>query len=209
MGRGHESMRKLTRGYLKEDESNALMSIFALMQMLQGIRALDGRPPKMFIWEVWSERGMMTAEARKYLKTAYTYLSKFKAEMMANLDEQTVNTLEKKLEKFDYRMVDDLILQKIQRDIHNHLKYAVMERKSFEDIMQEVAQVNCVGCTKDYKNCPLAKVFDEVLTIGADEQPNCPYACDLSKFTPKGRENYEKLKQRLRENNQFIKECGR
>jgi len=199
-------MKKLKRGYLKNDESNTIMNIFATMQTIQGIRTLVGRPPKRFIWEIWEERGMMTAEARRYLKTAYTYLCKFKAEMMTNLDDQTVSILKKKLEKFDYRLVDKYTMEKIHRDINNHLKYVVMERESFENIIQEVAQVNCVGCTKDYRGCPLAKVFDEVLAYGAEEQPNCPYACDLSKFTPKARENYENIKQRHREKNQFIRD---
>jgi len=199
-------MRKLKRGYLKSSESKTLINIVAIMQTLQGIRTLEGKPDGRFIWDVWKERGIMSAAAGKHLKMAYTYLCKFMAEIMVNLDDQTVHSLEKKIEKFECIILDDFTKEKIQRDINNHLKYVVMERESFENIIQEVAQVNCVGCDKDYRGCHLAKAFDEVLIRGVEEETNCPYACDLSRFGPERRETYEKLKQRLRENNQFIRD---
>lgn len=198
-------MKKLKRGYLNRDESNTIMCIMAVMQQLEGLRSISGRPSEIPMWEDWTKRGMMTPEAKKCLKMGHTYIKKFIDEMLQSLDKEEVQKISKKLEKFDYRLIDDYTLQKVHRDINDHFKYAVMDRENFNNIIEDMAQVTCVGCTKDYRKCALHKVYEDILLPGLGEQPNCPYACNLSEFTPEQQKRHQEILNNLKSKNKFFK----
>nr|WP_243174240.1 DUF5651 domain-containing protein [Clostridium cadaveris] len=91
------------------------------------------------------------------------------------------------------------------RDLNDHIQYAIIEREKFEDVLEDIAQVRCVGCEKDYRECSIYSLLDDISTPYCGEQPNCPYAADLSQFTQEQLKYVEEKKEKLRKKNQFYK----
>jgi hypothetical protein len=113
--------------------------------------------------------------------------------------------LNKQLIKFDYKLVDDYTMQKIFRDMNDRLKYITIERDKFIDVLEDIAQVRCVGCKEHYETCPIYKVLDDIMTPYLGEQPNCPYAADLSEVHGETKANINKLKAEIKRKNRFYK----
>lgn len=177
----------------------------AFVQTLDGQRNLSGKITKE-IWVEWEKKGMLTPDMKKHLKLVRTYLKKFCYEIEENLSVNENKRLAKQLEKFDYKLIDDYTVQKLMRDINNQIKYAVIEREKLEDVLVDIAQVRCVGCTSDYKSCAIYKLLDDISTPYFGEQPNCPYAADLSECTPEQKKQIAEFKNMIRKKNQFYKE---
>lgn len=196
-------MGNLKRGYLNREEENFVMITKAYIEYMTGFRNLENVINKS-IWEEWESRGMLTSTMRKHLKLVYTYMNKFVNELHDNLDERENERLKKKIMKFDYRLVDDYTLKKVIRDINDHMRYAIMDRNKFIDVIDVVSGVECVGCKRDYKGCSLCAVFEEASIAHVGEQPNCPYAADLSEFTDEEKKDYDELIKRVKNKNQFL-----
>ena len=108
--------------------------------------------------------------------------------------------------KFDYKLIDDYTVKKLLRDVNDHIKYAVIEREKLEDVLVDIAEVRCVGCKSDYRGCAIYKLLDDISTPYLGEEPNCPYAADLSEFTPEQKKKVEETKVRLKKKNRYYKE---
>ena len=186
-------MRNLKRDYLNLEEKNFYMITKAYIQMVQGERNLENIV-QGDVWDEWKKRGMITPGMQRALKTANTNLKKFCAELEDNLSFTTTDKLNKQLAKFDYKLVDDYTLQKLFRDANDRIKYAVMDREKLEPILQDVAAVRCVGCKCNYEKCPLFKMLDDIETPYVGEEPNCPYAANLDKFTDEELKNIQRMK---------------
>ncbi|MGN1358686.1 MAG: DUF5651 domain-containing protein [Bacilli bacterium] len=186
-------MKCLKRDYLTSEEKNFYMVTKAFIQMVQGERTFENHVTDD-IWEEWKNRGMITSKMQRSLKTATTNLKNFCYELEDNLSETTLKTLQKQLEKFDYKIIDDFTLSKIFRDASDSMKYAVIEREKLEPILQDIAAVRCVGCTSCYEKCPLYHMLDDISTPFVGEESNCPYAVVLDKFTDDELNHIQKLK---------------
>ena len=197
-------MSNFKREYLNREEENFYMVSQAFIQMIEGKRTLENRTAEER-WNEWGKRGMLTPGMQRNIKLTYTYLRKFIYDIEANLDKTTVSKLRKKLNKFDFKIVDDYTLKKLFRQISDSYKYAVMKRDVFMQILEDIAEVRCVGCNKDYKTCPLYKAFDDISIAFAGEKPNCPYAADLTDCTPEERKDIEHKKSELKKKNKFYK----
>jgi hypothetical protein len=191
------------RGYLNAEEKNFYMVCKTLIKMINGESNLDGSITKE-VWVEWKKRGMLTDEMQKDIKYVKSYLMKFCDEIEENIDETERNKLDKQLEKFAFRIVDDYTLRKIYRDYKDN-KYFVMERRKFDPILQEIAEVRCVGCKDDYRKCSLYNAFEDINLPRVEEESNCPYAADLSMCRSEEVERIEKIKDHLKVKNQFRK----
>jgi hypothetical protein len=169
------------RDYLNSVEKNQFMVINSALQMAIGIRnqGVDG-PKLKTIREEWSKRDNMTKEEHKSLKMAETYLSKFIMSVYNRLSLKDQEQIQKKLLKYDFKLVDDFTLKQINRDIKDRMVNAVMPRQQFYDWCVEVMNVKCNGCTKDWNTCELHQAFDNnfVPESGYDCS-NCKYAYKL------------------------------
>lgn len=192
------------RQYLNAEEKNFYMISKSFIQMINGERNLNNKITNE-IWVEWSRKGMLTSSMQKNIKLVRSYLIKFCDELEENLDEVERSKLEKQLIKFDYRLIDDYTIKKLFRDLEATYKYVVMEREKFVPIIEELAEIKCVGCTDDYKSCVIYKALDDINIIRVDEEPNCPYAADLSKCAPGKKERIETLEKKLKAKNQFRK----
>lgn len=198
-------MGKLKRAYLNSEEKNFYMISKAFIQTIDGQRNLNNRITDE-IWSEWDKRGMITPDMKKHLKLVRTYLKKFCYEIEENLDDVELNKLNKQLMKFDYKLIDDYTVKKLLRDINDNLKYIVIERDKFIDIVEDIAQVRCVGCTDDYKTCVIYKALDDMSTPYLGEQVNCPYAADLSECSQEKQLHIKNLKDNIKKKNKFYKE---
>lgn len=193
------------RGYLNAEERNFYMLSKSFIQMINGERNMNNQITNE-IWIEWKKKGMITQSMQKDIKLVKSYLVKFCDEIEENINKEELEKLQKQLIKFDYRLVDDYTLKKILRDISDQFKYIVMERKKFEPLIEELSEIKCVGCKDDYRKCTLYKAFDDMCIRRVDEEPNCPYAVDLSKCKPEEIKRIENIKRNLKVKNQFRKQ---
>ena len=197
-------MGNLKREYLNSEEKNVYMICKAFVQMLNGERNLEHKITNE-VWVEWEKRGMITPNMKKNIKMVNTYLRKFCYEIEENLSEYELKRLNKQLEKFDYKLIDDYTVKKLMRDINDRMKYIVIEREKFLDILEDIAAVRCVGCTNSYQDCVIYKALDDISTPYLGEEPNCPYAADLSLCSSKQKKNIENMKAKMKKKNQFYK----
>jgi hypothetical protein len=169
------------RDYLNSIEKNQFMVMNSVLQMVIGIRntGVDG-PKLQSMREEWSKRDNMTKDEHKSLKMAETYLSKFIMSVYNRLSPKEQEQIQKKLLKYDFKLVDDFTLKQVNRDIKDRMVNAVMPRQQFYDWCVEVMNAKCNGCTKEWNTCDLHQVFDNnfVPESGYDCR-NCKYAYQL------------------------------
>ena len=68
--------------------------------------------------------------------------------------------------------------EKIERDINNKTKFVVIDRELFNDIIEDIAEVRCVNCHRNYEECELYKVLEDSLTP-AEGKGNCPFSAEI------------------------------
>jgi hypothetical protein len=166
------------RDYLNASEKNQFMVLQSIVQMVDGLRnsGVDG-PKISSMLEDWSKRNNMTKEEHKNLKTSETFLRKFLASVYDRLSPKDQEAIKKKLIKFDFKLVDDFTMKQINRDISDRFVNAAVPREQFYKWCEEIMNVKCNGCTKDWNTCDLHQVFEEnfVPESGFDCK-NCKFA---------------------------------
>lgn len=166
------------RDYLNATEKNQLMSLQAVLQMLEGVRNGGTNGPKMgTILEQWSKSNNITKEEHKNLKSAETFLRKFLVSVYDRLSPKEQETFKKKLMKYDFKLVDDYTLKQVFRDITDRYTTAAVPRNQFNKWTEEIMCVKCQGCMKDGNTCELRTVFDEnFIPESGWNLPNCKFA---------------------------------
>ena len=92
--------------------------------------------------EMFEKAGMFTTTSKRNLKTGITFIRKFLDETYNNLDQTTQKRLDKKTNTFNISYVDKYTAEKLERDINNKTKYAVIDRELFNDICNELSKVS-------------------------------------------------------------------
>jgi hypothetical protein len=165
------------RDYLNSLEKNQFMVLRSVLQLMDGKRntGIDG-PKISNMLEEWTKKNNMTKEEHKNLKMADTYLKKFVTSVQHRLSPTEQQVLDKKLMKYDFRLVDDYLLKQVHREISDKMVNAVVPRQQFYDWCKEIMSVKCNGCTKDWNTCELHQVFDNNFI------PESGYDCANCKF---------------------------
>ena len=197
-------LSNFARGYLNAEEKNFYMVSKMFIQMINGEKNLSNKITNE-LWIEWKKRGMITPFMQKNIKLVKSYLIKFCDDIEENIDEAEKRRLEKQLSSFSFRLIDDYTVKKLVRDVEERYKYVIMEREKFTLIIEELAEIKCVGCKDDYRSCSLYKAFDDINLGRVEEETNCPYAVDLSKCKPKELKRIENIKKNLKVKNQFRK----
>lgn len=169
------------RDYLNSSEKNQFMVLQALLQQMEGKRRNPGDGSKIgTMREEWLKRNNITKEEHKNLKTAETFLRKFITSVYYRLDPKEREIIDKKLIKFDFRLIDDFTLKQIYRDTANRMVNAVVPRQQFYDWCKEIMCVRCDGCTKEWNECELHQVFeDNFIPESSFNFRNCKFAYSL------------------------------
>jgi hypothetical protein len=167
------------RDYLNSFEKNQFMVLISILQLMDGTRnnsGVDG--PKIgTMLQEWTSRNNMTKHEHKSLKMSETYLKKFVSSVYDRLSPKEQQVIDKKILKFDFKLVDDFTLKQVMRDIKDKMNHAVMPRQQFYDWTCEIMQVKCNGCTKDWNTCDLHQVFhNNFVPESGFDCANCKYA---------------------------------
>ena len=175
-------MSNLRRGYLNSKEEGFYIMLEAALAYINGeteegnIKLNNQKPDSMI--EMFEKAGMFTTSSKRNLKTGITFIKKFLDETYNNLDQTTQKRLDKKTSTFNISYVDKYTAKKIERDINNKTKFAVIDRELFNDIIEDIAEVRCVNCHRNYEECELYKVLEDSLTP-AEGEGNCPFSAKI------------------------------
>jgi hypothetical protein len=165
------------RDYLNAIEKNQFMVMNSVLQMAIGIRNTGVDGPKLkTMREEWAKRDNMSKEEHKNLKMAETYMSKFIMSVYNRLSPKEKEQINKKLMKYDFKLVDDFTLKQVNRDIKDKMQHAVMPRQQFYDWCVDIMEVKCNGCAKDWNTCDLYQVFENNFV------PESGFDCTNCKF---------------------------
>lgn len=169
------------RDYLNSSEKNQFLVLMSILQLIDGKRnnGIDG--PKITpMLEEWTKKNNMTKEEHKNLKTAETYMTKFITSVYNRLSPKEQQIIDKKVMKFDFKLVDDFTLKQIFRDINDRMVNAAVPREQFHDWCKEIMNVKCNGCTKNWNECELHQVLDDnFIPESSFNLENCKYAYKL------------------------------
>lgn len=167
--------KKVKRGYLRANEENLLMMLMTLGQLLDGTRSLDDKNDGAS-WDVMEKAGIITKEQKKNLKMATTYIKKFTSDLVENnLDYKEKAKLLRKAAKWNFRIVDDYQLKKLDK-IYGKKDRGVSE-EWFIELIDSSLFANCKGCTKDRTECKLRDFYDDNLIPRVTEScDNCEYS---------------------------------
>lgn len=165
------------RDYLNQNEKNQFMVLLSILQLMEGKRnnGVDG-PRIGTILQEWSGRNMMTKEEHKNLKTSETYLRKFSDSVYHRLSKKEQDIIDKKINKFDFKLVDDYTLKQINRNIQDRFVNAAVPREQFYTWCSEIMTIKCNGCTKDGNTCELNAIFEDNFI------PESGFNCENCKF---------------------------
>jgi hypothetical protein len=169
------------RDYLNALEKNQYMVLLSIIQLMEGKRNTGVNGPKIKnLLEEWTNKNNMTKEEHKNLKMSETYLKKFTTSVYNRLSPNEQKLIDKKLMKYDFKLVDDFTLKQVHRDINDRMKNAVVPRQQFYDWCKEIMSVKCNGCTRDWNTCELYQVFDNnFIPESGFDCTNCKYAYQL------------------------------
>lgn len=167
-------MSKLPRKYLNSKEEGYFLMLAAALAYINGETEETDKDNMI---ERYSNARMLTSTSKKNLKTGITFIKKFLEETYNNLDHTTQKRLEKKTTTFNIVFTDKYTANKLNRELSNKMKYAVIKRELFDEIIEDACQ-RCVNCKKDYESCELYKCLEDSLTP-CNSEGNCPYSCEL------------------------------
>lgn len=164
------------KDYLSAEERNQMMVFMVILEMFKGNRGITG-PSFKNILDDWSSRNNLSKDEHKNLKLAQTYLKKFCESVLNRMNVKEKNAIAKRLEKFDFRLVDDYTLKKVYRGIQDKMVNAVIPREQFNNWCCEIMDVRCKNCNKNWKECELHEVFDNnFIPESTWRLENCRYA---------------------------------
>jgi hypothetical protein len=166
------------RDYLNKFETNEFMVMNSVLQSILGIDNHGVSGPKLkHMREEWAKRGNLTKDEHRSLKMVETYMGKFIMSVYNRLSTKQQEQINKKLFKYAFQLVDDYTFQKMIRDAQDKIQNAVMPRQQFYDWCEQIMNVKCNGCTRDWNTCNLHQVFDSNLVPESGfDCTNCKYA---------------------------------
>ena len=175
-------MNKFPRKYLNSKEEGYYIMLEVALAYISGETKetnikIDNQKSDDMI-EMFEKAGMFTTSSKRNLKTGITFIRKFLDETYNNLDQTTQKKVDKKTNTFNISYVDKYTAEKIERDINNKTKFAVIDRELFNDTIEDIAEVRCVNCHRNYEECELYKVLEDSLTP-TEGNGNCPFSAEI------------------------------
>ena len=152
--------KKVTRGYLRQEEMNQIVMLASTYQLLMGFRSLHGVGDKEPVWERFQKSGIITKEQIKYIKMATTYQRKFLDSFIGdNLDRKTKETISKRLAKWELRVADDYQIKRLENLLKRN-KEINLSLDEFYSLIDAKLYAECKGCTKNRNECKLRDFYE-------------------------------------------------
>lgn len=153
------------KDYLTSQECLEIMMIVSLQQTI--CRMIDS----------WVERGATTTLEGKSLKMARTYISKFLESIFTRLSKEEIKKLNRKMEINTVRLYDKYELDSLNKKIESTYEKTVLDSDQYCLLCENIMDVNCKDCNKDYKSCDIYTLFDSTLAPEPSEcKQNCKYS---------------------------------
>lgn len=200
--------KEIKRQYLNDEERNIFVVLTMITNELNGeMLKENGRVETLqSIADKWEERGFITKEERKNLKSATSFLNKFLNHVYGRLDHKTQQTLMKKFMTGEVKINDVQFQNLVKRYFNEREKHAVIEKDVVTAVVEDMAAVYCVGCTCNYKDCPIYRLYDECGYQKLGERDNCPFAATINDIEDKEEaEKVSRLKKLVAEKNKVRK----
>ena len=152
--------KKVTRGYLRQEEMNQIVMLASTYQLLMGFRSLHGVGDKEPTWEKFQKSGIITKEQIKYIKMATTYQRKFLDSFIGdNLDRKTKETISKRLAKWELRVADDYQIKRLENLLKRN-KEINLSLDEIYSLIDAKLYAECKGCTKNRNECKLRDFYE-------------------------------------------------
>ena len=152
--------KKVTRGYLRQEEMNQIAMLASTYQLLMGFRSLHGVGDKEPVWEKFQKSGIITKEQIKNIKMATTYQRKFLDSFIGdNLDRKTKETISKRLAKWELRVADDYQIKRLENLLKRN-KEINLSLDEFYSLIDAKLYAECKGCTKNRNDCKLRDFYE-------------------------------------------------
>lgn len=126
----------------------------------------------------WCARQVVSSDESRSLKMANTYVKKFLSSLLGRLDNKEKEKIDRKMKTNTVRLYDRYTIDKLNRESENTLKNTVVDRELFDKFCEEIMDVRCRNCNKEWVDCELHTLFEENLIpepTGYDCK-NCRYA---------------------------------
>lgn len=163
------------RDYMSSEEQNDFLQIPFIAKT--AVKILDE----------WGKRRNLTKEESKKLKYVITYAKQFYTDVMKRMADSNRVKYAKRLDKFQFRFIDDYQLQKIMKESDKAMAHVCLNRDEWDKWCETIMNIECNGCTKHWGSCPLHNMFYEHFTPEPTgyKLVNCRYAYENSKSKPK------------------------
>lgn len=165
----------MLKDYLNAQEKNQFLVLLSILQNFNGERSLGIKNPAEIetMIEGWGSRNNLTKGESKALKFIRTYLFKFCESVYNRLCDRDKIDIDKRLQKYDFRLVDDFTLKKVNKQLFNQ----VLENEQYRLFCEEIMAQKCKGCCDDHKECKLYDLFEgNLVPESTHDLINCKYA---------------------------------
>lgn len=182
------------KDYLNAEEKNQFMVLLSILQNFNGVRNMGHKSPGEIetLIESWDKRGNLTKEEKRSLKMVKTYLTKFGDSLYNRLSDKDKCEIDRRLQKFDFRLIDDFTLKKVYRQIQTELE----KQEEFRLFSEEIMAIRCKDCTKNHKECNLCDMFDNnFIPESGYNLPSCKFA--YKELSEKKKEKLKKKYSRM------------
>ena len=153
--------------YLNSKEMNDLLFIYHLAEIDKEVI------------EQWIERGNMTSDEAKWIRTALTYNKKALTSILARLETKESTKFMKRTIRADnepIRIVDKWMHDRILGIYETEAKIVKIERSEFEKLCMACIQAHCEDCNESFANCDIYDILDDNMMNRAEIKHNCPFA---------------------------------
>lgn len=153
--------------YLNSKEMNDLLFIYHLA-------AIDQE-----IINQWIDRGNMTSDEAKWIRTAITYNKKALSSILARLEPKESSKFMKRTVRAQneaIRIVDKWMHDRVFGTYETEFEVVKIERPSFEKLCMACIQSHCEDCNESFANCDIYEILDDNMMNRAEIKHNCPFS---------------------------------
>ena len=153
--------------YLNSSEMNDLLFIFHMIET------------NTSIVNEWIERGNMTSNEAKWIRTAITYNIKAMRSILDRLDPKEKSKFAKRTVKAQneaIRIIDKWMYDRVFGTFETEFEVVKIERPEFEKLGMACIQAHCEDCNEHFSKCDIYDIFDNNMMNRAEIKNNCPYA---------------------------------
>lgn len=152
---------------------------FTSQEQLEIMMALCLKQNLSEMIDSWEKRKAIDTTEAKNLKLSRTYLTKFLQSLFNRTNKKELDKLNRKMKVNTVRLYDKFQLDQLNREIDGAYARTTLDSEQYCTFCEEIMDVRCNGCDKDWKTCDLYNLFDSTLAPEPGcNKANCKYSYD-------------------------------